>query len=186
MVFSPVVGCCPWDRKKNKQKWETIDIQTLSWHSQPSQVILLLDYKQSWGISSSDKATLMNEWNKARPFLHSVSAQTKLGHCTSHRIENTHFPTEWMMVVSVPGREMPLLSGSIQCGVKPHFLRPSQKSPSHRNASWLHAVCVLAAMSNKPTCSATGGLPLEGTDSAQHGPNVLIILSAYIFSHLLN
>jgi len=141
--FSPLWSAVALETEKTKkQKWETIDIQTLSWHSQPSQVILLLDYKQSWGISNSDKATLMNKWNKAslwwmmnewnktRPFLHSVSAQTKLGHCTSHRIENTHFPTEWMMVVSVPGREMPLLSGSIQCGVKPHFLRPSQKSPN--------------------------------------------------------
>ena len=40
--------------------------QTLSWHSQPSQVILLLDYKQSQGISSSDKAILRPGSNETK------------------------------------------------------------------------------------------------------------------------
>lgn len=89
MVFSPVVGCCSpphprptpsvsLEKEKNKQKWETIDLLTLSWHSQHSQVILLLDYKQS-RISSSDKATLRpgsNETKQGRSFILSQHRQS--------------------------------------------------------------------------------------------------------------
>lgn len=168
-----------------------------SWHCpgihSPAKLFLLLDYKQRLEYQAQTRPLWDQDQMKQSKAISSFCpAQTKLGHCTSHRTENTHFPTEWMMAVSIPGREMPLLSETSNMEWSPISLDPPRSYPAgffqpgsntlSQKCLVTYAVCVLRLWwVIHQLVQPQVVFPPEGTDSAQHGPNVLVILSAYVF-----